>query len=373
MPKQEEETRTMVDPDSSERAKGMTDEQKATKLEEKDAYDVAKAADNKMVKLYAPKYLARGGEHIVYEIPGRPDVVVKVETAAMKRIQRYNAVSKEPLDRMPPEVLEDAQTYLDDHRKRYARMTAHFGKEHVLGQKEFLLKVPVTQDIMNELYGGEPPKGSDVTNESWAVVRIQKRAPEFADPERKTVVAGYTEMGTPDPETYARVTRVLVEGDENTASSTEEFRSLVPEQFRALLEMVDKDESLKATLRDFVEKTMLYANETGEILDLAGSDNVTVFKKDGAWQYRLVDALYPSGTNPDRTSMLDAAKMAAQESANGRTIDEGKTNILLNTVNFLRTINGLAREVGVKERIALLPEADRGKVDFLTLLKKVKK
>lgn len=363
----------MVDPDPSERAKDMTDEQKAKKLEEKDAYDLAKAADHSMVKKYEPKFLARGGEHIVYEIPGRPNVVVKVEASSMKRIQRYNEVLKQPLDAMQPEMLAPVQDYLEGHRKRYARLTEHFGKEHVLGQKEFLLKVPVTPDILNELYGGQPPKGAEETKESWAMVRVQKRAPEFNDPVRKTVVSGYAETGTPDPDTYARATRALAEGDEHTEVSSMEFRSLVPEKFRELLEIADTDDALKAVLRDFTERAMRYANETGEILDLAGADNVTVFKKDGAWQYRLVDALYPTGTNQSRVSMLDSAKSFAKDAVDGKTLDEGKTNVLMNTVNFLRTINGLAREVGATERIALLPEGSRGKVDFLTLLKPVKK
>lgn len=332
-----------------------------------ETFDLLKATDNELVKKYQPKFLAKGGEHIIYEIPGHPDVVVKVEASVMARIQRYNAERGRPLDEMDPEVLPHVQAFVKENQERYARLRRFFGPEHVLGMKQALVKIPVTGAIMDTLHR-EPLPGSSDAKEAWAIVRVQKRAPEFDDPERGSVVAGYAELKKPEPETYARVTRALAEGDPSASFSQGDFRSLLPGDFARLLARAETDQGLAASLKEFVEKTMTYVGETGEILDLAGKDNVTVFKKDGRWNYRLVDALYPTGTNPARKRMLDAAKAAVRKAASGSDLDEGEKNVVFNVINFVRDINGMAGQLGVDRRIGLVDPGDRGKVDFLKLL-----
>lgn len=339
------------------------------KDEVKETYDLSKAVDNPMIKKYEPKFLAKGGEHIIYEIPGKPDIVVKVEASVMARIQKYNAEHGLPLDAMDPEVLPYAQEIVKNSQERYRRMTEHFGREHVLGLKQALVKVPVTEKIIGALHPGEPPAGAKEAKESWAIVRVQKKAEEFADPERMSVVAGYAEFKKPEKEPYDRVTRALAEGDEKAKFMPEEFRKLVPREFADLLEKAEKDPALAETLKDFVEKTMDYSDETGEILDLAGKDNVTVYQKDGKWNFRLVDALYPTGTNLKGSSMLESARASVGKAAKGETIDEGEKNVVLNTLNFVRAINGMARQLGVPRQVRLVADADRGRIDFLSLLK----
>jgi hypothetical protein len=331
----------------------------------RELYDLAKAVDNDLVKKYQPKFLARGGEHIIYEIPGHPDIVVKVEAAVMAKIQNHNAEHGLPLDAMDPDVLPHAQEVVRANQERYKQMKKHFGSEHILGMKQSLVKIPVTESIVNQLHS-EPIAGAKEAKESWAIVRVQKRAPEFADPDRQTVVAGYMENRNPNPEIYARVTRALAEGDPNADYTPEEFRALLPKQFKGLLEKADGDEQLSAVLRDFVEKTMAYVEDTGELLDLAGDDNVTVFQKDGKWNYRLVDALYPTGASPYPKRMLDTARESVAAAARGE--DAGQKNLVYNTINFLRVLNGMARQFGVGRQISIAAEADRGKVDYLKFL-----
>jgi hypothetical protein len=89
------------------------------------------------------------------------------------------------------------------------------------------------------------------------------------------------------------VNRALVEGDDSSVFTKEEFRHLLPKTLQELLEKAESDPALKRTLQDFVEKTFSYSRITGEILDLAGADNVTVFQNNNVWNYRIVDALYP--------------------------------------------------------------------------------
>jgi hypothetical protein len=102
---------------------------------------------------------------------------------------------------------------------------------------------------------------------------------------------------------------------------------MLPKKFVELLDQAATDAQLSAVLKDFTERTMAYSQETGEILDLAGADNVTVFRKDGTWRYRLVDALYPTGTNPARTRMLDASASPGGSRSSPNTQGERPTTL----------------------------------------------
>ena len=337
---------------------------------EGEAYDLSAAIDHPMVKRYEPKFLALGGEHIVYEIPEHPDVVVKVEAETMRKIQRNNTEKGLPVAAMDPELLPSVQKFLSEGRRRHRRLVDYFGREHVLGLKQELVQVPVTSALLTELHGGTPPDGAREAKDAWAVVRVQKRAPEFSDPERQTVVAGYAEFREPDPETYGRITAALVEGNTDAHFTSKEFAEIFPGLMQDLLAKIDGDKGLQEMLKDFVRRTAKYTSETGEILDLAGRDNVTVFKKDGEWKYRLVDALYPGGS---RRNMIEVAGTAADKSARGESLDEGEKNVLLNTINFVRTMNGLSERLGMKERISFIPDSAKGKIDFLTLLQRSEK
>ena len=39
---------------------------------------------NEIIKHYKPKFLARGGEHLVYVVDGHPDIVIKASTYKIK-------------------------------------------------------------------------------------------------------------------------------------------------------------------------------------------------------------------------------------------------------------------------------------------------
>lgn len=297
--------------------------------EKKGEFDLLNAADNKLVKKYRPKFLAKGGEHIIYEIPGHPESVVKVETWSLKKIQEENVRRGLPPDAMDPEMLLKTQEYLDLQRGRHKKLTEHFGREHVLPLKQYLLKVPVTEKFVRQAHQGYAPKDAEQVKEAWAVVRVQKRAPEFEDPEHMSITAGYAEskvMGG-DREImkqYERVRAALVLGDPKARYSTQDFHAMLPPKTAQMLRQAKKDPGLGAALRDFVGRAMDYAEDTGEILDLAGSENVTLFQEEGTWRYRLVDALYPGAGAPDQ----------------------------LNRETFLRTVNGIAADLGLKRRLS---------------------
>ena len=320
--------------------------------------------EHEIVSKYQPKFLAKGGEHIVYEIPEHPDIVVKARTASVKRVLDWNVEHGQPLDSLPAEIEPRAREYLKEEAGRYQQLKKYFGSDHVPSQKEFLVKVPITESILREIYDGEPPA---TTNEVWSIVMVQKRVAGLTDPNRLAVVAGYAEQGDVVPEIYNQATDHLIFGE--NPDQKIEVENLLQVQshddLKNLFEKAKDDENLKTDLKNLVERMVIYTQETGEIFDLAGQDNIILFQEDGKWTFALVDTRYPG-----ESKMVEKARAALSKLSEGNELDEHEKNILLNTFNFVRTVNGLAEQVGVENRINIVPEGMvQGDIDFLSILR----
>lgn len=320
--------------------------------------------EHELVSKYRPKFLAKGGEHIVYELPEHPDIVVKVRTASIKKVLEWNVEHGQPLDSLPTEIEPRAREYLRDEAGRYQQLKKYFGSEHVPSQKEFLVKVPITENILRAIYEGEPPA---VTNEAWSVVMVQKRVEALSDSNRLAIVAGYAEKDEVPKDLYSQATAHLVFG-KNSEQKMERDELLQIQShgdLRNLVEKSDNDEGLKNALKDLIERMVAYSEETGEIFDLAGQDNIILFQEDGKWTFALVDTRYPG-----ESKMIEKTKAALLKLSNGEEIDEHEKNILLNTFNFIRTVNGLAEQVGAQKRINIVPDGmTEINTDFLEMLR----
>ena len=328
-----------------------------------DIYEV-NSLEHELISKYQPKFLAKGGEHIVYEAPEHPNVVVKVATELVKKIIDWNVEHNQPIDSLSPEVKFYAQEDLKQELKRYKQLKKYFGREHVLLQRKFLVKVPITEKILNAMYDGKAPITG---NEVWAIMMIQKRAEELNDPKHETLVAGYSEMEDVSPAQYNEVTEHLVFGKDHDQKMEREQLLAVQsnEYLESLVKRSENETGLQEALKDMIERAIAYTEETGEALDLAGTDNVAFFQKVGMWTYRLVDALYP-----DEKNMVNKTKIALLKLSTGASIDKGEENILMNMLNYVRTINGLAEQFGVVGRINVVPEGMKlGTLDFSKIIR----
>ncbi len=334
-----------------------------TSDEQKDNYELS-VVEHELVSKYQPKFLARGGEHIIYDIPDHPNIVVKVKADLIKMVIWWNVEHEQPIDSLPVEIELRAREYLKKEAGRYQQLKKYFGAEHVPSQKEFLVKVPITEDILNALYDGKPPA---TTNEVWSAVIVQKRVGALSDPRRLTIVAGYAEREDVSEDLYNQATQHFVFG-KNPEQKFEKEKFLEIQSNNDLKALVEKsalDENLRETLKDLVEKMVSYTEDTGEIFDFAGQDNIVLFRKDGKWTYTLVDVRYPGGSK-----MVDEAKVALLKLSVGNEIDEREKNILLNIFNFVRVVNGLAEQVGAQKRINIIPEGMKEEVmDFLKIIR----
>jgi hypothetical protein len=322
-------------------------------------YEV-KEIDSPIVEHYQPQYLAQGGEHIVYQIPDHPNVVVKVLADSVKRVIEVNADKGVPADTITDELRDSGGEYIKKESERFNRLKEIFGKEHVLNQKKSIVKLPINEKILAKLFNDNPPAHPE---EVYGIVVVQEAAQEFRDENRLTVVSGYAESSDINPELYNSVNAKLLSGED---VSKEELLGLQSNNHLAkLLNKSESEDSLKDVIRDFVTHAIEYTDKTGETLDLAGSDNVIFFEHDGIWNYKLVDALYPQ-----RSNMIERTRQAIEQVQMMGITEPENVNILMNSLNYIRTINGLASLFGIEERINVLSENDDiESLDFLSLIK----
>ena len=58
-------------------------------------------------------------------------------------------------------VQDHAEKILEDEARRYLELKQHFGPEHIPRQKQYLIQVPLTPDILNRIYDNKPPIKTD--------------------------------------------------------------------------------------------------------------------------------------------------------------------------------------------------------------------
>jgi hypothetical protein len=102
----------------------------------------------------------------------------------------------------------------------------------------------------------------------------------------------------------------------------------------------------------------MYCDSTGEILDLAGENNIIFYRDErtGKWTYRLLDVLYHNGAPLIR----EIRKFIHRITPESR-LSPQSWYYVFNAINCVRTINGLAAALGMKEKI-ILPDADYGEI-----------
>ncbi len=298
---------------------------------------------------YQPVFMAAGGEHVVYEIPGHPDIVVKAELHPTIHQIRQNARQGLPLDHITEMHKLLARAYLQEQTLVQQKMVTAFGREHLPQQKAFLKKVPVSEAILK---AAKMPKEYPGPREVWSMIKVQKREKELAD-DHFTLTFEYAEGRTEDPELYRRATKALVWGEESDEEIEVEGRDYYlqaqdqGELFKLLYDSED-DVELREQLAEFTQKAIAYTQNTGEILDLAGEDNVAFVKKGGHWTYRLIDAAAYG-------KYAESSQLSLRKLAQGKELSEEEAFGLYNTVNYVRTINGTALFLGLPDRIKIIP------------------
>ncbi len=332
---------------------------------------------------YKPEFMAKGGEHLVYDISKQGndneyrDVVVKLnKQSVLDTLALANDLGFDPNSDDPKFVGELKKT-LEYKRKMQAALRECFGSEHVAPQKYFLQTVPLPHGIVKELgklnvfYARELPE-EDVV-ESKAILAVQPYIKELREL-HFTAAVGVVEWRK-DFETlikdsdfvddYAMVTDDLMSADLVSKHPPEADIFLKVVNNRYLSELLSKaktDHGLRDALRHFIEGAVDFAEKTGEIIDY-GKDNVIFFTKpDGDWTYMIIDGLY--GLQED---ILDTGKDALhilQHGVNARRLNKYQINAMFQAINFTRSTNGMGALIGAKKFYTLSPSTE-GRVSKL--------
>lgn len=314
--------------------------------------------DHRRVRKYKPKYVGRGGENIVYALPDHPEIVVKAEVEPlMRQVEAAKAEELPVTNKITAQQRADFRERLADENTSYDELLRFFGEDHVPHTNKSILKVPLSKDILETIYRERRAPVPDFTleaEEMWTLVAIQEKVPQIADDKSLDVRGGFAERRKPEnmgdiekyKQAYYDATQSLVCDPENASFDLDQFLVIHPD-LRAIITQTETNPQLKDALKDFVEKAMNYTKQTGKSLDLAGAKNILFFKNpDNTWSYKLVDALsHYSEVALERAKEL-VAKIIARE-----PFVDGEQFAVTSAVNYIRSMNGLAKYLGIEEHI----------------------
>jgi hypothetical protein len=255
----------------------------------------------------------------------------------------------------------------------------------------YLRKVPISkgaaQEVLNRYGYGALEVAEDM--EVPTMVRIQSRIPEEVDRLANDIssvsfsyMEGITDMM---PEEQDQIDRMGF--DHSTEIDWELARNILDQGTVALLQEAEHDQELKSVMQDFVERAMKLANEGGEMMDIAGGGNVKFYRDgDDKWQYLIIDPDAHRDWNKLKRNLEALLQETNEEALRKIRIDDEGTeeevkkkrkehreamykryDTTLNGVNFARTMNILAKALGMSERIQILDEvgAARSKYEVL--------
>lgn len=321
--------------------------------------------EDELLEYYDPKRMEAGIENIVFGTKANEDVVIKVSGMVTREIV-HNAMREglhinEISEKKKEEILERIKA--DKERQR--TLKNFFGKEHILPSRASLKKVPVSKEMLEEMLKRKLPR--EVPS-LWTIVTVQKRSrglsPEVPDEQKFSLTASYPEASEHRPEAYDEVTKAFVLNPDSSNGSgvSPEMFALIEknEQLQVLISMASENKNLKATLQDFITKAIAYSDATGEIIDVAGKNNVTLFQENGKWNYEFIDHLHP-----DKNILTHTREILAKKD---EELTDYEKSIVVNAVHYIRFINGLATFLDVPQRIQLLAQAKNKHPDFYEML-----
>jgi hypothetical protein len=244
-----------------------------------------------------------------------------------------------------------------EHTHQLFRLRSAFGADHTLQERRCFLIVPLSQSIVQELfrndYRGRSPNSAMLSMmQAPTIAAIQRTTPFASESRRLSLSFGsFPEDDLPDNELYQRVTNLTLLNQVKTPGFTDEFcrlQDLSQEgAMTKLLVAAKRDSSLRAAIEHFLLATTRFVADTGQILALAGQDNVVFVPTISGWTYLLIDAL-PAVTRPILTMAWHIAQSVGRSAS---ALNRDEKAVLKRAVNFLRTINGLSMAIDAEVRI----------------------
>jgi hypothetical protein len=318
-------------------------------------------ADGKSPIMFRP--LAHGGEHMVFTGMRLP-------------------LNGDPYDL--PYVLKvglyaTSADALRERRKREAALQRHMHERHWFPhQHERIHACPDGEEHLLIMQQPLDLKDSLRLWAGYAELRTSWDAAETTTVTSKNrLPGGLTQLDADDPYVlrYTRVNQALVLdcADEDAPQITrDEF--LATQRSKPLSHLVNearRNSDMRDLLRLYVERAIAYSEDTDEMIDILGDgDNVVFHRPDdkAKWKLMLLDPLHPSKRglaqlqgSMKRLSLPDAPQGWQQD-----------VMYVLNGLNYVRTMNGLARLLNIRQRLfgwrKGMNEEARRMIDFPLIL-----
>lgn len=303
--------------------------------------ELRKIEGEAVLEKYTPSFLGEGGQHVVFEIPNHPEVVAKVDREALEATIEACLERGVPFEEPPEATRKWIERTVLENREAVGLLREYFG-DAVLKERQLVMDIPMTTNLLRVVAGDHMPELSEGVRHITVPVRIQEKIPQETIEGSIDVGFQYLENSKITGEEYARLHGVLTGG-----LSGREYLSVFPSG-KQLLAAIDEHPELVEVLKKFTNDAARYTEDTGEMLDLAGLKNALVYQgKDGKWQLRLPDALYPE------RYQWGPAREAMDTVVNGGDIDGPESFVLMNGLNYSRFMNALAESTGATSRLRL--------------------
>lgn len=235
-----------------------------------------------------------------------------------------------------------------------------FPAEHLLATRTVIRDVPVTPEVARDILARSDL--ADLAPHSTifvpTIVRYQEVIPERArmkqredgkNPDMHSFGFRYVESFDISLEEYQRLNRMIF-GTEEPFDADLFYHFLYVGTVR-LMEDSYQDQELAMVLRDLVHRMIQLTKTTSEMLDMAGGGNVRVYKNEkGKWTYLVVDPF----ADTEWTSATDVT----ENFSHPKKMDSRALSDLLNAMNYARALNGMARILGMDDRLDLLSGID---------------
>jgi hypothetical protein len=233
--------------------------------------------------------------------------------------------------------------------ERFARRHFHvaFG-DFVLPERPFLRKIPLSREAIGAFYPSVVlPDSFPVFCELTTLVYVQKKAPQeaFADSSYDVLFRCAELIETPSDAALFQGNRTFID----LHASWHDIHQLagISGEVREIMRLAREDAGLRVLLQDFLTRAHAYTQDTGEVLDLFGMNNVRLYKDaSDSWRLAFLDA-YARGR------AFAQAQEAVRATLRGYELTNNEYLALACSLNYARNMNALALTINAPQRFRL--------------------
>jgi len=236
------------------------------------------------------KFVGIGSDKVVLETPGSTRKIIKVSHDVLR--QKVAGLMLNEINHIGNYDVKDNSRQLEsleEIKENEKEVREIFGDEHFLNTGTFKMKIPITKEFLVAFVDDSQKFLLERIPENFyseveMVAETQLVAEELKDPEKFSVKSFNTNLIT-DMDFYE---------SKSLDQALFANRSNIDENFIHDVENLTKDEKYKKVITEIVSKLIQYTKKTGNMMDIFGPNNITIFtKENGNIDYHIIEAVLP--------------------------------------------------------------------------------